>query len=178
MRIIILFLTGIVIFGCNDKKETSPKEISHNVKKENHFQYQVNFPDTIYVNKSYAGEIYFESPLDTITEIFFDPKKYRYVVFTTLPHDLYTFHKDFYKDSLGEYRIGAIDNRIIPFYELYFNTTGTYKIEGLVNDLVLIQPNTKYNNDERNILLIEHNFPISFIVVVIDSTAVAPFNTK
>ena len=133
------------------------------------FKYKIDFPDTVFVNDKNDGEIIYESPFDTITDNFSDPDKSRYVVFRILPNKSYNFLRDFYVDSLKEYRIGAIDNKSIPFYEFSFNETGIYEIEGLINDQILIESNTEYNNDKNNVRLIEKDFPVSFQVVVIDS---------
>ena len=165
MRKLLIITILLCLVGCRGRNNSS----NIGTIKETNFQYEIHFPDTVYVNKLYDGEITYQSPFDTIIEKFFDPKKKRYVVFRTLPNKSYSFHNDFLRDSLNEYRIGAIDNRSIPFYDLSFSTTGVFEINGLVNDQVLIEPKTKHNRDEFNFRLIEHDFPISLKVVVIDS---------
>lgn len=170
MKILSILSIIMILFGCRNENEPSKDVASRSKEKNNIFEYQVNFPDTVYVNRSYEGEISYKSPFDTITKKFSDPKQSRYVVFRTLPNKSYNFLRDFYVDSLKEYRIGAIDNRSIPFYDLSFKTTGTYEIKGLINDQILIDPNTKYNRDKNKIRLLEQDYPISFKVVAIDST--------
>ena len=159
--ILILFL---FLFSC--KQENGKKEIQTSDSEK--FQFQVKFPDTVVVNEKNDGTIIFQSPIDTITDKFSDPEQNRYVIFRTLPNKDYNFLNEQFNDSLKEYRIGAIDNRTIPFYELVFNKTGDYKIEGLVNDQILIEPNTKFNKNKEDFRLIEKDFPISFKVVVVD----------
>ena len=169
MRKLILLAIILVLAACKGEKEKGDV-VFHAVDIDEFFKYKVKFPDTVYVNELNDGEIIYESPFDTITDNFSDPNQERYVVFRTLSNNSYFFYKDFYNDSLQEYRIGAIDNRTIPFYDLTFQKAGNYKIDGLINDLVLIEPQTKNNSDETNLRLLERDFPISFNVVVIDST--------
>lgn len=167
MRRFILLTVILVLAGCRDEKETDDV-VSQTVETDKFFKYSVKFPDTVYVNELNDGEIIYESPFDTITDNFSDPIQDRYVVFRTLPNSSYSFYKDFYNDSLQEYRIGAIDNRTIPFYDLTFQKAGNYKIDGLINDLVLIEPQTKNNSDKTKVRLIETDFPMFFNVVVIE----------
>ena len=169
MRNFALVLTMIFLIGCRDGGKTNGNFVSNSVEPDEIFEHTVIFPDTVYINELNDGEIVYKSPVDTITDIFSDPKQNRYVVFRTLSNNSYSFHKEFYVDSIKEYRIGAINNRSIPFYDLSFTQTGTYKISGLINDLVLIQPQTKNNLDQTKVRLIEEDYPISFNVVVIDS---------
>lgn len=170
MKYILLLSLLLILFGCKEAGQPTDKPVSDSLEREKEFTYKINFPDTVFLNKKNDGEILYESPYDTITDNFSESKQNRYVVFRTLSNNSYNFPKSLYNDSLQEYRIGAIDNRVIPFYELSFNTTGTYEIVGLINDQILIEPNTKYNSDKNNYRLIERDFPVSFKVVVIDST--------
>ncbi len=167
MKKYIFLFIPLVIIGCRNEQEAGD-EVSQSLKPDQKFEYSVKFPDTVYVNESNDGEIFYKTPLDTIVEKFFDPKQNRYVVLRTLSDSLYTFHSDQYSDSLKEYRIGAIDNRSLPFYDLSFKTTGTFEINGLINDLVLREPKTKNNSNENKVRLIEEDFPLSFRIVVIE----------
>ncbi|MCF4102839.1 hypothetical protein L1I30_14265 [Gillisia sp. M10.2A] len=167
MRYILIL--SLFLISCkqeNRKEEIRNSDSAHSQKK---YQFQVNFPDTVYVNEKNDGTIVFKSPIDTITESFSDPEQDRYVIFRTLPNNAYNFLNEQFNDSLKEYRIGAIDNRTIPFYDLTFEKTGTYEIEGLINDQVLIGPNTRFNKNKEDFRLVEKDFPVSFKVIVIDS---------
>ena len=169
MRRYTLLVVILIMISCRDEKETGDV-FSQTEDQDPFFKYSMKFPDTVYVNELNEGEIIFESPFDTITETFSDSLESRYVVFRTLSSNSYKFLDNFYNDSLQEYRIGAIDNRTIPFYELSFNQPGIYKIKGYVNDQVLLESNTEHNSDSINLRLLEMDFPMSFNVVVIDST--------
>ena len=170
MKFIIVFFLALIYLGCKDLSNDSAKNLSPKKEKDKHgFDYRIDFPDTLYLNKLYDGEIYYESPMDTIIKKFFNPEEDRYVVFRCPPGNGYTFRQKSYIDSIGEYRFGAVNNRTIPIYDLIFSKTGNYKISGFVNDLVLLNPETKYNKDEEKIRLIERDFPITLNIVVIDS---------
>ncbi|MBZ9631900.1 hypothetical protein LB465_14015 [Salegentibacter sp. LM13S] len=168
MKHFAFLLIMLVFISCKESKKTNDAIVFHSMSTDKNFEYSVNFPDTVYVNEPNDGEFQYKSPLDTITKNFSDPRQNRYVVFRTLPDNTYDFHRDFFNDSLQEYRIGATDNRSIPFYDLSFKTTGVFEINGLINDLVLIEPQTENNQDKTKIRLIEEDFPVSFKVVVID----------
>lgn len=163
-----IFILGMcmIIFSCKENKnlpaKLESKTKSHLIK--NDFKYEFDFPDTILVNKPYDGKIYFESPLDTVTEKFFDKKKYRYVVFKLPKDNRYNSDKELYDDSSMEYRFGATDNKTISFYDITFNKTGTFQIKGILEDIIIISDSV--DKDKKR--MIELSGEISHKIVVLE----------
>lgn len=170
MKTFKILLYGIIFlftFSCKkieNNKVNGQSEIS---KINNYIDYHVKFPDTVYVNRSYDGEINYVSHFDSIIEIFGDKEKNRYVfvslVVTNKLEDDIVHLKKVVKDTFG-----AIDNRLIPIYDVLFPTKGDYYIDGIINDAVFIDLNKKDENGENLIRWIEDEVRITKKVVVID----------
>lgn len=170
MKNLFIFL-GIIVFFTNCKKDLSDKSVVDDekvsIELENKIWYEIDFPDTVYVNEKYHGDINFTSVFDSITTEFGDRDKYRYV-FTalTINNDIeYDFNhlKKIVKDTFG-----AIDNRQIPIRNLVFPDKGIYYIDGLINDAAFIDLRKKDENGEDLIRWLEKEVRVTKKVVVID----------
>ncbi len=153
---------------CSCKKD-STKEIvnqkTNEIKKE--LEYTIDFPDTLLVNKEYDGVIYYKSVLDTIITTFGDSKTNRYARFILVtskrPSISYEELKSKVKDTFG-----ALNNREIPFYRIKFNEPGEYYIEGLINDIVLIDTIKDVKDENNMIQLIQNEEIVLHKVIVIE----------
>ena len=62
---------------------------------------------------------------------------------------------------------GAINNRIIPFYNIKFNELGIHYIDGIINDIVYIDTVKSKRKDSDLVRLIENEVRVTHKVVVI-----------
>lgn len=162
--LIIFFF--LVLCSCkNDKVEEVVSPKINEVKKN--IEYTIDFPDTLLVNKEYDGIIHYKSLLDTIITTFGDSRLNRYsrFVLVTSKHPSVSYEelKSKVKDTFG-----ALNNREIPFYRIKFNEPGKYYIEGLINDLVLIDTIKDAKNKDNGIELIQNEEIVIHKVIVIE----------
>lgn len=136
--LVISSLCLILGVSCQENKNRENQKTFSKQEIATDFKVKLVLSDTIFTNQPYNGEIIFESPLDSITTSFSNPKFKRYVVFRLSGSENYSAEKNFYVDSLQEYRFGAIDNRTIPFYGLTFSNSEVSELRGLIEDIVLI----------------------------------------
>lgn len=156
----------LITVSCK-KKETIDTKNSGFKPEKQAIEYKVEFPDTVYLSQKYNGVIQYKSILDTITTSFEDKKKNRYtflaLTLTKRPYNDFLSLKKAVRDTFG-----AINNREIPFYNINFNSTGIFYIEGIINDYVRIDTNKK-NKDGLGIAReIEKEKWITHKVVVIN----------
>jgi hypothetical protein len=150
-------------------ERTNEKKVA-NKRKEKQFTNEAifEFPDTIYKNKTYKGEIKYSGILDTITTDVMHDKKgiQRYITysFITSNNSNYTL-KELRKMNLDT--VGAVDNHTIPFYDIKFEKIGTYYIHGIINDHAFIDTN-KVSNPKNKVRYIENEAQVRYKIVVID----------
>lgn len=170
MRSLFMCL-GIIVFFTNCKKDLRDKDVVEDkkvsIELENKIWYEIDFPDTVYINEKYDGDINFISAFDSVTSEFGNRDKYRYV-FTalTINHDIkydFNYLKKIVKDTFG-----AIDNRKIPIRNLSFPKKGVHYIDGLINDAVFIDLHMKDEDGEDLIRWIENEVRITKKVIVIE----------
>jgi hypothetical protein len=139
-KIIAICILFLGLFSC--KKETTEKKHLFDGKKESqlftgkNFEYKFIFPDTVYINKDYGGEIIYKSALDTITTSFDDNKKSRYTKYYFRKSDNIDYDGKELKKNITD-TCGAINNHTIPFY-VKFKKLGIQYIDGIVHDHVFI----------------------------------------
>ena len=162
--ILILFMI-LVIFSSCKKKEI----ITHNYINEKDIdkkiECQIEFPDTVYLNKEYDGVVKYKSILDTITTSFDDKKKKRYPIFYLTIVDKPELDYRHLKKMAKIF--GAHDNREIPFYDIKFEKTGTYYIDGIINDYVVIDINKRNERGEELVREIENEERVTKKVIVV-----------
>ena len=170
MRLLIIVL-AFVFFGCNGERKTESSQLFKDkrldLRNVESIWCEINFPDTVYKNKLYNGEILFISQLDTITTLFTDKQKDRYV----MANVFLTNNIDYDHDSLKEVAknlYGAVDNRHIPLDNVIFPNVGDYFIDAIVNDAVYIDLFKKNDKGEDLLRLIETEVRVTKKVVVID----------
>lgn len=170
--ITILSFSTFIVISCKDEKAINKNElnITNITDKEGDnkiIEFEIKFPDTIFVNKSQDGVIEYKSILDTITTSFGGKEKNRYTRFilATTDNVAYDFKhlKQIVKDTFG-----AINNRTIPFCDIKFTKSGIYYIDGIINDIVLIDLHEKDNEGNELYKLIENEIRLTHKIVVID----------
>lgn len=152
---VVVILSSVVI-GCK-------KEVKNDVvEKENTLFYTFNFPETVYTNKTYLGEISFTNTiLDEIAELRVDTANFRFLIYK--PFEPFTYGAEFkpiYKDSI------LLEDKEIDF-ELKFAKPGIYSIGGLARDAMRINYYTDGIRDSAR--FIEHEVIMFKKVVVRDS---------
>jgi hypothetical protein len=128
---LILILTLLISCQKKEKKKTL------NRLQTAYVEFKVDFPDTVKLNKTYDGVIYFKSGLDSVITTFGDKKKNRYARFIVAKtHERINDVEELRKVVVDTF--GALSNRKIPFYDIKFNKPGTYYLQGIIDDIVLI----------------------------------------
>lgn len=161
-----LVFLSMLLFSC--KKEMQEKKIEKFKKYsiEETIVFEINFPDTVYINRSYNGEIKYKSKLDTIITTFGDSKKNRYTRFIMRKSKYVNYDFNILKLNIKD-TFGAINNRIIPFYNIKFNELGIHYIDGIINDIVYIDTVKSKRKDSDLVRLIENEVRVTHKVVVI-----------
>ncbi len=146
-------ISSFVLFSC--KNDLSKQNIANQAKKDSINSFfkdsvvvKFNFPDTVYRDKNYKGHIYYKGILDTITTSFDDSIKQRYILFYMIKAKSVNHStEEIRKQKMDTF--GALNNTTIPF-RVQFTKTGTYYIDGIINDHVLID--TVSNPKSRNMV--------------------------
>lgn len=161
---IFVLCVMLSLFSCKDRKVDSIE--SNNTQIQKSITYTINFPDTVFVNQLNDGVIHYKSTLDTIIKTFGDSRKNRYTRFilTTTNNVEYDFEnlKLIVKDSFG-----ALNNREIPFYDIKFDKPGIYYIDGIIDDMVLLDTITKRKSKDDSLELVRNAERVTRKVVVI-----------
>lgn len=169
MRLITIIF-ALILFGCKEKVKISNEPIRFediSLKDIDGIWCEINFPDTVYKNEKYNGEVLFISQLDTITTVFTDKQKDRYVIVNVLITDDVNYSHEYLKEQAKDI-YGAIDNRHVPLDDLIFPNVGDYYIDAIVNDAVYIDLKKKNSEGEELLRLIEKEVRVTKKVVVID----------
>jgi hypothetical protein len=146
------------------KKEIKQKNKNHSQER---IVGRIEFPDTVLVNKSYDGVVKYRSLLDTVTTNFDDKKKDRYVIlYLATINKPYEDYKELKKKSK---KFGADNNREISFYDIKFDKVGTYYLDGIINDYVVIDINKKDTKGNDLVREIENEERVTRKVVVVNS---------
>jgi hypothetical protein len=164
---LIMMAFLLLQFGFFSCKKEEPK-INHQTQKyaEKWIDYKLEFPDTVYVNELNEGIIRYKSILDTVTTSFDDKKNKRYVMFylTTVDKP----YKDYKKIKKSKQVFGADNNKLISLYDIKFDKTGIYYIDGIINDYVVIDINKKDSKGNELVREIEKEDRVTRKVVVIN----------
>lgn len=168
MEKLLLFIV-VIAFSCkNDVNlKVNGKVINDNLQS-NQIKYDFDFPDTLYTGKLYNGVLKYESILDTFTTEFGLENKNRYTRLITHYSNSQNLDVEYLKGVVKD-TFGAIDNRTIPFYDVKFSKPGTYYIQGLINDVVVINLFSKDEDGNDLIRFIEYDEPVSHKVVVLEN---------
>lgn len=142
--------SSILLMSCNDRASTELK--SENTQPP--ITYRIDFPDTVYVDQPNDGIVHYESVLDTIITTFGDGKIHRYARFIL----------DNEPQRIAVDTFGALNNREIPFYDVKFSNEGVHYLQGVINDIVLLDTSS---NPQDLIKLITNEVPVKHKVVVV-----------
>ena len=142
----ILIVSLFCLLLCSCKKESGLNIQVDKVKHSQIFhdenrtvQFQFEFPDTVFVNKSYDGKIKYKGIFDTITTNVQEEidGKNRYIVYALTKTNNVNYDEGHVKKMRLD-TFGAIDHNTIPFHKIKFSQVGTHYIDGMITDQVLI----------------------------------------
>lgn len=163
--LIALLAIQVTFFSCKKEEPKITHQSQNSVKKW--IDYKLDFPDTVYVNDLNEGIIRYKSILDTVTTSFDDKRNERYVMFyLTIVHKP---NQNYKKIKKTKQIFGADNNREISFYDIKFDRAGTYYIDGIINDYVVIDINKKDSDGNELVREIENEERVTKKVVVIDN---------
>lgn len=163
---LILILFGLVSCRENNEKLEIPDILE---KKKKSIDFEVVFPDTVYVNTKYEGKVHYKSVLDTITTSFDDTNKKRYTILYLKLLSNYSFDEfdfDSFKKT-SKFQYGAFNNEEIPFYRISFDSVGLFYINGVIEDFVYIDLKEKDKNGKNLKRFIEVQEELLHKVVVL-----------
>ncbi|WP_430613556.1 hypothetical protein [Flavobacterium sp. JP2137] len=169
-----LLIVTIVLGGCVDKKSKNnaisnlDKVLTKEIKNSR-IKYEIDFPDTVYVNEENFGLINYESSFDSISTKFGEGGTNRYVrlIMTTTNRVDYDnkYLKSIVKDTFGAY-----DNRTIDFL-LIFREPGVFYMDGVINDLVMMDIKKKDKEGNELIRWLEDEVRVTKKVIVLNKDA-------
>lgn len=163
---ILLFISALFFSSC--KKELKENQEKVNLKtKAGYNKIAFDFPDTIFINEKYDGQINYKNILDTITTSLENPKKYRSIYYYCLKT------KSIYKESQLKLMITdsliTDNNRNIPLFDISFDKLGVNYLDGIIEDKVMIDTTIiKNRKKEPYVRVITNQFRATKKVVVID----------
>jgi hypothetical protein len=157
----IVFSIFIIFFiSCRKKDEVSQKSAYLAIK--------FIFPDTVYVNKSYDGQISFRSDLDTITTSLSDYQKARFLEYsfwlTKKPIEDIKLLKEMVTDTFV-----AETNRLIPLYDIKFDKLGVQYFNGIIKDEIIIANGGILKDGSKGDRIITNELRLTRAVYVIDN---------
>jgi hypothetical protein len=166
MRLIILYLF-FFLSSCKRKEGSEHNNGYNSVNRDKEF-YRFEFPDTVYVKKKYDGYLKYRTELDTIVDNFDDFKtpRYAYFLMRKTPNIKYSM------DELTKFKLDtlvALYNGEIPLLNIEFHKTGTFYMDGMISDCVLMDEGKKDEKGEELVRMLTYEFRATHKVVVIDS---------
>lgn len=170
-------LMGIILLVINSSCKRNDSD-SQNLKqqldikkhKNEIVEFEFDFPDTVHKNKPYDGKIIYRSVLDTVTTAFNNEKsgKSRYILYSLTKVKNINYNEDYLR-TIAIDTFGATNNREIPFYDIKFDQTGIYYIDGIINDNVIIDiPNKEKKQKEDKVRYIVNEVRATHKVIVIE----------
>ncbi|NRT13757.1 hypothetical protein HNP99_000082 [Flavobacterium sp. 28A] len=134
--------------------------------KKRYDQAVLIFPDTVFVNEKYDGKIEYKSDLDTITTVFDDVKKARFMYYSFLTTNDKNYEVEYLKTIVTDTFV-AISNKEIPLYNIKFNRLGLNYFDGIITDEVMIENGGKDKNGGLNTRVITHETRLTRGVYVV-----------
>jgi hypothetical protein len=162
ISILIPFFISCQNNSKSEVKDKIPNELHYYVDESNTVEFAFVFPDTVYRNKIYNGQILYKGILDTINTQLAVGKDRRYLLYYyRLTNDI---TDNISSNEIVLDTVGATNNNTIPFYDIKFEKLGIYYIDGLIEDEVYMTPD---ENTEK-VRVITHQTRATHKVVVID----------
>ncbi|WP_264529891.1 hypothetical protein [Flavobacterium sp. N502540] len=166
-KTVAILITTLLLSFISCKKDTKIIDKFEKQDLQKSLEYNIDFPDTLYVNQSYEGILDYKSALDTIITTFGNKTKNRHTLFIlTTTNDVNYDHESLKKSVKDTF--GALNNREIPFYDIKFTSPGVFYIDGIIKDIISIDINKRDENGNELVRLIENEERVTHKVIVIN----------
>ncbi|MBW3519806.1 hypothetical protein [Flavobacterium sp. NKUCC04_CG] len=167
----LLLIIHIAFSGCVEKKSkpTTATNLDKVLAEEinnSRIKYEINFPDTVFVQEENYGLIKYQSHYDSIITKFGDRDVNRFVRYIMLTTDTVNYDHKYLKNIVKD-TFGASDNRNIYFMAT-FTKRGTYYIDGVINDLIQIDLHKKNKEQYDLVRLLEDEVRVTKKVIVVN----------
>ncbi len=165
-KISLIILGVTLLYSCNGRIKSNDLNQDQIYYDEKRITYDIDFPDTVYINEENYGLVNYKSHYDSIITKFGDKDTNRFarLIVTTTNNIDYNYE---YLKSIVADTFGAYDNRSI-YFMLKFTKTGIFYMDGFINDLVLINLHTKDKEGFELTRWLEDEVRITKKVIVIE----------
>lgn len=157
---ISIFIILLLLISC--KKEV----VILKEPVENDLSINIDFPDTVFINKGYDGKINYKNDLDTVTKTLNKLNPLRTIAFTFLKTDEINYSNQHLKKIVTD-TFYSESNKTIPFF-VKLDNLGIYYIDGIITDEVVIENGGKNSKGELMDRIITNEFRATKKVVVIE----------
>ena len=130
------FIALFLIISCDNRK----REID---KVNSLTNFEINLPDSIDVNKIFHGEVIYSSAFDTVV-LKENERRYIFLYLAKTKKPTVNF-EEFKKVNMDTFV--RMDNKIIPIYDIKFNTKGTMFLDGFIIDQIFLDS----ENDSKKV---------------------------
>lgn len=158
-------ILSAIFFSCKNEKKRIDKVKSNRVFKSENVSFKFLFPDTVYLNKEYNGEIIYNGVLDSISKkVGTHGKVSRFIEYHHTTTNSANISIEMLKDKKLD-TAGAVSIDTIPFYNVKFIRLGVNYIDGIIDDSAYLE--NFYEDGEMRV--IANRTRATHKVVVIDS---------
>ncbi len=171
-KIVLITVINLIIIlllsSCKEESKITDTNKYNNTlfaTKDRNVQLKFIFPDTIYQNKIYHGDIYYKGILDTVNTQLATNEKTRILYYSYTTSKSIEYTEGHLKGTMKLDTVGAISNDTIPFYDIKFSKLGVNYIDGIIEDKVYLQ-----QKDTTKVRIITNTTRATHKVVVVDST--------
>lgn len=156
----------LLLYSCNGHIKNNEEHQNSTSSQEERIVYNIDFPDTVFTTEDNYGLVTYKSHYDSIITDFGvkDTNRYARLIVTTTNNIDYDFN---YLKSIVQDTFGAYDNKSI-YFMLKFEKPGVFYMDGVINDLVLIDLHKKNEEGIDQIRWLEDEVRVTKKVVVID----------
>ncbi|MFD2698398.1 hypothetical protein ACFSQ0_10370 [Mesonia sediminis] len=170
IQIITFFLIFLTFFSCKNSEKNKNQmqdevRMVKEIEKPKGIKFKISFPDTVTVGVSYSGKLFYSSDLDTIVTHFGDRENSRYARFMMHTTNNINYTEEYLNKNVKD-TFGAIRNGEIPFHNINFKNEGVHYIDGFINELVLMDTMSKYNNRRDKARLIQKRERVTKKIIV------------
>ena len=162
MKKTLIFIITLILFISCKKEDAKPVK---KVKKKE--EITLIFPDMVYINEGYDGKIDYKNRFDTITAIFDDVKKARFLEYAFLITKDKNYSMDYLKTIVKDTFVTK-DNRMIPLYNIKFDKLGLNYFDGIITDEVMIENGGKLKDGKQGTRIITDEIRLTRGVYVIE----------
>jgi len=166
-KISLIAIVGVLLlYSCNGHIKDNKLDHNKSDSDVDRIVYSIDFPDTVFTKEDNYGLVTYKSHYDSIITNFGvkDTNRFTRLIVTitnNIDYD-YDYLKSIVKDTFGAY-----DNRSI-YFMLKFERSGVFYMDGVINDLVLIDLHKKSEEGIDQIRWLEDEVRVTKKVVVID----------